>query len=207
MTACYKINQRASSLHLNWIPGHSKIESNLKADKIAKEVSLKPPDKLSTTCAKLQISDKEKMIQTWTKYIDKKKTEMKFKGIESQYIKRYSVLKPNMSIQLPRNITRQIASAFYQLKLGHGYNRGYLYRLGHISNDKCEFGKKETPEHLLLSCTEYTSDRLKLKDNLNNNRLNLRLLMHTQSGIRNTLESIKSTQISTRGWYLSRKKT
>lgn len=64
---------------------------------------------------------------------------------------------------------REIASAFYQLKIGHGYIKSYLDKLGHASNDKCRCGAKETAEHLLLSCPEtgtarkYVGDSLRLK--------------------------------------------
>ncbi|KYG39769.1 hypothetical protein M433DRAFT_9975 [Acidomyces richmondensis BFW] len=35
----------------------------------------------------------------------------------------------------PRGVSRQVNSAFFQLKLGHGYIKGYLNKLGHTEND------------------------------------------------------------------------
>lgn len=204
VNACTNINQRASSLHLHWIPGHNKIEGNLKADQMAKEVSLKPPDINFTTFAMIKITGKEQMISAWTQYINKKKAKLKQQRGETQYDKKFPFIKPSLNFQLPKNTTRKVASAFFQLKLGHGYNRSYLHRLGHVTSDRCECGKKETPEHLLLCCNEYNSERLELKEKLNNNRLNFRLLMHTSLGIKYTIEFIKNTTISTRQWYLSR---
>ena len=52
--------------------------------------------------------------------------------------------------------SRQVTSAFYTVLIGHGYLKGYLYRLGKTRNDKCRCGAKEKAEHLILSCREYT---------------------------------------------------
>lgn len=53
IAACYNINQRVSSLHIHSLPCHNEIEVNSKADKIAKDASLKTPDITSTTFAML----------------------------------------------------------------------------------------------------------------------------------------------------------
>ena len=50
---------------------------------------------------------------------------------------------------------RSLTSAFYSLKLGHGYFRSYLHRLNKVNHFRCRCGNKETPEHLLLSCPLY----------------------------------------------------
>jgi hypothetical protein len=50
---------------------------------------------------------------------------------------------------------RVIASAFYQLKIGHGYNKAYLHRIDKVDSSNCSCGAKQKPEHLLLSCRQH----------------------------------------------------
>jgi hypothetical protein len=107
-------------------------------------------------------------------------------------------------IQLPSGTKRELASAYYQLKLGHGYFKAYLNRLGHSANDKCQCGKKETPEHLLLSCSLYNEARQQLRTEMNNIRLDLVVLLHTKLGIEKTIRFLKDTGIATRRWHLAR---
>ena len=108
-------------------------------------------------------------------------------------------------IQLPTGTKRELASSFYQLKLGHGYIKSYLYRLGHSNNKFCQCSKKETAEHLLLSCKELKTARDKLKKDLEGNRLSLQLLLHTKPGIEKTLDFLKETRIATQKWHLERR--
>src|SRR5271155_3108404 len=88
-------------------------------------------------------------------------------------------------IQLPHGTKREQASSFYQLKLGHGYIKSYLYRLGHTHSDLCRCGRRETAAHLLLSCKEprIVKARAKIRDEIKGARLSLPLLMHTKIGI------------------------
>ncbi len=97
-----------------------------------------------------------------------------------------------------------LASSFYQLKLGHGYIKAYLHRIGRAENNQCRCGKKETAKHLLLSCRDakLVTVRAKLKDKMQELRLSLRLLMHTKIGIEKTLDFLRDTRICTRRWHL-----
>jgi hypothetical protein len=45
------------------------------------------------------------------------------------------------------------------LKLGHGYLKSYLKRIDKTSTDLCKCGTKETADHLLLSCRNYSTFR------------------------------------------------
>jgi hypothetical protein len=97
---------------------------------------------------------------------------------------------------------REIASAFYQLKIGHSYNKAYLHRTDKLDSLNCSCGAKQTPEHLLLSCKWYNSDRQILRQDLDNSPLTLPLLLHTQRGIEAALAFISRTRVGTRKWYL-----
>ena len=102
-------------------------------------------------------------------------------------------------IQVPQGTKRELASSFYQLKLGHGYLKSYLHRIGRSESDLCRCGKRETTEHLLLSCkqTDVVQARAKLRDETQGLRLSLKLLMHTKIGIGKTLGFLKETRLCT----------
>ena len=106
-------------------------------------------------------------------------------------------------LRTPAGTPRKTASAFFQLKLGHGYLKSYLYRFNYTSNDKCRCGRTETTEHLLLTCTEYSHARRHFKDRLEGD-ITLQILLHTKVAIEATLAFLQETQISTREWHLRR---
>ncbi|PQE23304.1 Ribonuclease H-like domain protein [Rutstroemia sp. NJR-2017a BBW] len=90
------------------------------------------------------------------------------------------------------------------LKIRHGYLKSYLYLLGHTSTNKCICGAKETPEHLLLSCSLFSLARIKLKDKLATNYLSLPLLLDTTPGIEASIAYLSETKICTRKYHLAR---
>ena len=121
----------------------------------------------------------------------------------TSYKKHFS-WKLSSKLQLPTGTRRELASAFYQLKLGHGYLKSYLFRLGHSNSDQCQCGQKETSEHLLLSCPILLTARTKLQEELRGTRLSLQVLLHTKLGIEKTLAFLRETRIVTRKWHLER---
>jgi hypothetical protein len=96
---------------------------------------------------------------------------------------------------------REIASAFYQLKIGHDYNKAYLHCIDKVDSSNCSCGAKQTPEHLLSSCRWYNSNSQILRQDLDNSPLTLLLLFHTKRGIEATLAFISRTRVGTRKWY------
>ena len=105
-------------------------------------------------------------------------------------------------MQLAIGTKRATASAFYQLKLGHGYIKSYLHRLGH-TDQKCQCGQIENAEHLLIQCKLYKEPRAKLQKALKV-RLSPRVLLHTKAGIEKTIDFLNETSICTRKWHLTR---
>jgi hypothetical protein len=97
---------------------------------------------------------------------------------------------------------REIASAFYQLKIGHGYNKAYLHYIDKVDSPNCSCSAKQTPEHLLLSSRWYNSDHQILRQDLDSSPLTLPLLLHTRRGIEATLAFIFCTRVGTHKWYL-----
>jgi hypothetical protein len=111
-------------------------------------------------------------------------------------------------ISLPLGTKRELASSFFQLKLGHGYNKSYLYRIGLVTNDKCKCGALETPIHLILYCKEYKEERKSLIEGLkeltSRKVKTLPILLNTKKGIESILVFLKETKISTRTWHIGR---
>jgi hypothetical protein len=97
---------------------------------------------------------------------------------------------------------RKIASAFYQLKIGHGYNKAYLHRIDKVDSPNCSCSAKQILEHLLSSCRWYNSNRQILRQALDNSSLTLPLLLHTRRGIEAILVIISRTRVGTRKRYL-----
>jgi ribonuclease HI len=193
---------KGATISINWVPGHTNVPGNELADSLAKEATELAPDSDNTSHAHLRSMIREVKFKEWKSVLDK------YESLPSQNPIAYKKLfswKINSKIQLPPGTKRQVASAFYQLKLGHGFLKSYLNRIGRSDNDRCRCGKKETAEHLLLSCKDLAAARSRLRDRLQITRLNLKLLLHTKTGIEKTLGFLKETGIATRSWHLQRK--
>ena len=102
-----------------------------------------------------------------------------------------------------KDYPKPIKSAFFQLKLGHGYFKSYLYNIKREGNNKCPRcpTKEQSPRHLLISCPIYNKERRTLKDLLKSNKLSLPLLLNTKPGILATLDFLEKTKVSTREWF------
>ena len=188
------------------MPGYTDILRNELAGLLAKEATTLPPDLYEPSSNKtsfivLGLRIKQARSAEWYNIL--RKSYLRPSSNPASYGRKYS-WKTYLKIQLPPGTRRELASAFYQLKLGHGYFKSYLYCLGHTTSDRCKCGQKETPEHLLLSCTEHKVAREKLKSEMHKNRLSLPMLLHTKLGIKKTLEFLRETRIATRRWHLER---
>lgn len=195
-----EIEKKGASLSLEWVPGHKEVVGNELVDKLAKAASYQYPDLEQDSFALLGVKIKQRTRAEWIDILDlyrKGNTQNK-----RSYSNQFS-LNPKSEISIPLNTKREVASAFFQLKLGHGYIKSYLKRLGHSESDECRCGGKETPEHLILWCTLYWSERNKLKKSLNC-PLNLKVLFETKVGIEHLLVFLKETSICTRRWHLAR---
>jgi hypothetical protein len=117
------------------------------------------------------------------------------------YAAKYS-WKTRKKLSVPMETRREIASAFYQLKIGHEYNKSYLFRIGKADSLLCSCGIIQTPEHLLLRYKWLNKDCRVLRQDLSNAHLTLPLFLHTKQGITATLAFITRTRVCTRKWHL-----
>ncbi|KAF1980552.1 hypothetical protein K402DRAFT_428690, partial [Aulographum hederae CBS 113979] len=127
--------------------------------------------------------------------------EQQIRDDKSKYSQKFAA-QPKNKILIPKNIKRSTASAYFQLKIGHGYNRQYLERFHKMDSPLCSCGSIQSPEHLILSCKWYRKERKKLKEALNVSTLSLRRLLCTKTGIEAIIAYIDQTKISTRTWHM-----
>lgn len=194
------LNERGIKVTLEWVPGHCDIPGNIEADRLAKIAAAEPPDdNFPTSLAYITQLTMEMKNEEWTRKLAEFK--QKHAGTSTSYSNLYSWQIRN-KLWTPRGTKKEICSAFFQMKLGHGYFKSYLKRIGKRSDDECLCGAKQTPRHLLLECRRYRWQRRKVEEKMCSDRLTLPLLLHTYKGVEATLEYIKETKICTRKWYL-----
>jgi hypothetical protein len=138
---------------------------------------------------------KERTNQAWE--LEFTKAEAGSRRRVGNYFQRYQ-WHPNYAIQA--NCERTISSAYYMLKLSHGYLKTYLKRIGKTDSNRCRCGTLETAEHLLLSCTEYSYTRpVCLKEDSP-----LSTIFREKESRTSVLQFIRETRIATRKWHLAR---
>lgn len=194
-------SQRGATIQIQWVPGHQDILGNELADRLAKEGTVAAPTSTETSYALLGMKIKEKAKEEWAQILEDYK-ERPNPNL-STYSKRFS-WRLSTKVQVPPGSKREASSAFFQLKLGHGYFRSYLFKRGHAVNDKCSCGHKETPDHLLLSCREYKKEQKELEKELRT-KLSYEVLLHTKQGIEKVLGLLQRTKMATRKWVLERR--
>jgi ribonuclease HI len=192
-----------AKVELYWVPGHTDILGNDIADKLAKKATTIRPLVEETSFAYLGIQINKLKNQDIFNILSLQKP--------SKYLDSYTSIytwKISKKISLPLGIKRELASSFFQLKLGHGYIKSYLYRLKLVANNKCKCGRIETTKHLLLDCSLFIGQRKALlkrvRDKIEVRALTLPLLLHTKAGIESILVFLKETSICTRKWHLER---
>ena len=198
--AANQIIQKGAAISLHWVPGHKDVARNERADSLAKIAAKEPPFSDITSLAMTGIKIKQIATKEWRQVLSKS-TPKVIQHNPNTYAAKYS-WKTRKKLSVPMGTRRETASAFYQLKIGHGYNKAYLFRIGKADSPICSCGTKQTPEHLLLSCKWLNKDRRVLRQDLSNAPLTLPLLLHTKQGIAATLAFITRTRVCICKWHL-----
>ena len=139
---------------------------------------------------------KEQTNQEWEQEFIKAKTKSRHRS--GNYFQKHQ-WHPNYGIQV--TCERAISSAYYMLKLGHGYIKTYLKRIGQADSELCRCGTRETADHLLLFCPLYSASRpacLKGSPPLSQ-------VFRDKKNRTAILQYIRDTRIATRRWHLERR--
>jgi ribonuclease HI len=199
---------KGASITIKWVPGHTDIRGNEEADKLAKLATTLNPSSEGISFALLGLKISEIKRNEWYTSLQKY-TISRAPNLNQETYSHLYPWKITKRIRLPTKVNRATSSALFQLKLGHGYIKSYLYRLGHVTNNKCRCGSVETSRHLLLYCRIYKEERKRLykelKLNIRLNDISLNTLLHLNSlFIEKSLVFLKETSICTRDWHLQR---
>lgn len=199
--AATQIEQNQSTVELHWVPGHKDVEGNETADALAKRAAQSAPSSGTKSLAMLGMQINEKRTKMWFRVL-RKHARTSGKKHRDTYKKNFGwTLRKQLAI--PPGTPKAVSSAYYQLRIGHGYFNAYRKRFKLSDTGLCSCGVEQTPEHLLLSCTWYSEQRKTLKATLKKRRrLKLRDLFSSSVARLATLKFIKSTRISTRRWLL-----
>ncbi|TVY31292.1 hypothetical protein LSUB1_G008978, partial [Lachnellula subtilissima] len=181
------------------VPGHQDIDGNKDADRLAKTGSKSLP----TTQTALAATTSYAYIDIKINQIHQHAWSSALASGKGHY---FNFFNPRIHsrIQLPK-VARSTASAFFQLKLKHGYFGSYLKRFKRASSDRCicNTNQPESPQHLILACSKYKAERYILRQNVPF-RLSMQSLFETKIGRQHLLVFLHKTGISTRKWRLER---
>jgi hypothetical protein len=198
--AARQLQARGSSISAHWVPGHTGVHGNERVDGLAKRAALKEPSSDLTSLAMTACRVKNIKSLEWMASLRSHRTKA-VQNDPGTYSAKFHLKTPKIP-PLPPSTPRKLSSAFFQLKLGHGYLKSYLFRIGKADSPLCSCGAKQTAEHLLLSCKWLKEERKVLTRDLDSKPLTLPLLLHTSLGIKATLAFISRTQVGTRKWHL-----
>jgi ribonuclease HI/endonuclease/exonuclease/phosphatase family metal-dependent hydrolase len=205
--AAEEVKDKNANIELHWVPGHTDIEGNEKADMEAKLASTGATNGNTTSYAMVGVKMNSKLRQQHLSAIAAAKRKMVAANANT-YLNKYPP-KIRKQVVMPKNTPRAVSSAYYQLKLQHGRFNGYIYRRSNYSSDKnCPCGNaKQTPRHLLLECKQYKQVRKEVLRKESPKDLTMQYLLHSRPGIAKTIEYIQRTGIATKVWMESQEKS
>ncbi|KAH9207013.1 hypothetical protein DL95DRAFT_469049 [Leptodontidium sp. 2 PMI_412] len=146
INAAKQLTNKQAKITLHWVPSHTELEGNERADILAKAATLIPPSYNTTSFAMLGLKVQQIKNIEWNQKLDKDNTQQRLTTNTHLY-RRLFKWELKSKLRIPRGTPRQRACAFYPPKLGYGYFKAYLHKLHYVNNDKCKRGVKETPDH------------------------------------------------------------
>ena len=151
---------------LFWTPGHTDIQGNEVADKLAKEAAAEAKELDNSTSVitnqDIKKAARDSILDKWQNKWDISTTGREF----HQYRSKISLKQKH---DFPNHFKYNI---LLQLRTGYSQLNQYRNKLGQVHSALCECGEVETTEHFFLECHIHEVQRLELFHNL-----------HTQLGM------------------------
>lgn len=178
-----------SSLHhiqIAWIPGHHNIVGNERADELAKEATGRN-DMSHSTYANARRRNKEGIRQKWT--------ESWHRDVATQ-TGRFAIANRLPPTLKPRqhftHTPREVYGRLIQCRTGHGFMGEYYATFVPTEPTRCPCGEpRQTREHILRDCPQFTRQRIHLREVSYNIILNE--ILGTEKGIKALATFIKES--------------
>ena len=150
---------------IQWVPGHTGIEGNERADQAAKQAASRPGSSLGG----LSLAFTNRVC---TESIRDRKQAWLAQALAKRSRHNQRAYRPDKGWKLDAAASlasKHLASRYYQLKSGHAAIGTHLYRIQARENPACERcgTSKETVHHVLFECREWQHQRAQLYGALN----------------------------------------
>jgi ribonuclease HI len=186
---------------VHWVPGHTGVPGNKKADTLAKlATEHQPTTRIPISTSWLRHRIREQTAIDWQQWYGSTPRPMTYTAphqcrLDAAYI----------------TLLQKISSAILGLHIGHGYFLDCLARrpLEKYPSRHCGYAlhPPQMPKHLLLSCLDFCDQRMTLRWDLKlhrNARLNVLTILHTPAGTKALSNFISATKIATAEWAYTR---
>ena len=159
----YKVEKPKTNGHTvicRWVPGHTDLIGNEKADFAARDKAEKGGRQAERWSSLAHIRENLAKVRSTeiTKWYEK--------SIQEREVSRRGFYIPWTKGAHPilGNIAKKYAARFYQLKVGHGAVGTYLARIGRIESPQCWWCREQvqTVEHLYTKCRRWRKERRRL---------------------------------------------
>ena len=150
------------SIIINWTPGHTDVEGNEVADRLAKEAAQEAKE-LSEESNIITNAEVNKNAKISSRFKWQRRWEISETGRHFYEFKPDIDTKPLIDIPNHQSFT-----IINQLRTGYSRLNEYRYKIGQSETPSCQCGATESVEHFVLYCPNTENERLELLNNLNN---------------------------------------
>ena len=187
-----------TQVRIQWVPGHTAVHGNDRADACAKRATQLPPRPgvpfMSLAFLKQQVQQAGQ--REWQHVWRTCTTGSSYTTIAKRQPLWGPTWKPTKLISTKQTT----ASTIHQLRLGHGYFKSYLVRLPNNNSTRCQCSEpRQTVKHLLLGCPHYSRERERAGIQRDQT---VQSLLFTQKGTDILTTYIQETGVATSQWLL-----
>ena len=147
------LKSRGWKIEIVWTPGHSEVEGNEVADRLAKETAVEAKD-LEEETSVVTVQDIKRHARASIQRKWQQRWDIGEFGRDFYLCKPFLDSSPRLDFPNTR-IFKQIL----QLRTGYSILNDYRHKLGQSESGLCECGQMETVQHYLLQCQLYEEER------------------------------------------------